>query len=207
MEILKIILDEYSRKDTALWNECFSDGFRLIVQNLIKNDRIDTILVIYRHNELVRNFFQKPWNSRKNLDMMTGNRIGRQLFRVLLDENPLGPWFTSTDMLFILLEKRECKYVKKLLKLIPSLIDRCDEDGNTLLLFVCLKVGGCRHCLVKYLIEMGCNLQARNINGENFIDVLQLRRNKKLFEKLIEQEAIQIDHVSGEITVTSTKPS
>ncbi|CAF1425002.1 unnamed protein product, partial [Didymodactylos carnosus] len=68
-------------------------------------------------------------------------------------------------------------------------------------------VGGCRHCLVKFLIEMGCNLQARNVNGENFIDVLQLRRNKKLFEKLMEQDAIQIDHVSGEITVTSTNPS
>ncbi|CAF1590667.1 unnamed protein product, partial [Didymodactylos carnosus] len=166
MEILKIILDEYSRKETALWNECFSDAFRLILQNLIKNDRIDVILVIYRHNELVHDFFQKPWNSRKNLDMMTGNRMGRQLFCVLLDENPLGPWFTSTDMLFILLQKRECKYVKKLLKLIPSLIDRCDEDGNTLLLFVCLKVGGCRHCLVKFLIQMGCNLQARNVNGD-----------------------------------------
>ena len=207
MEILKIILDEYSRKEAALENECFSNGFRLILQNLIKNERIEVILAIYRHSELVRNFFQNPWNSRKNLDMMTGNRMGRQLFRVLLDENPLGPWFTNTDLLFILLQKRECKYVKTMLKSIPSLIDRRDEDGNTLLLFVCLKVRGCRHCLVKSLIEMGCDLQVRNVNGENFLNVLQLRRNKKLFENLIEQEAIQIDHVCGGITVTSTNRS
>lgn len=207
MEILKLILDEYSRKETALWNGCFSDAFRLILQNLIKNDRIDVILAIYGHSELVRNFFQNPWNSRKNLNMMTGNRTGRQLFRLLLDENPPGPWFTDTDLLFILLQKRECKYVKKMLKSIPSLINRRDEHGNTLLLFVCLKVRGCRLCLVKFLIEIGCNLQVRNINGENFLTALQLRRNKKLFEKLIEQEAIQIDHVCGEITVTSTNRS
>jgi hypothetical protein len=91
--------------------------------------------------------------------------------------------------------------VKKLFNLLPSLIDRLDSDGNDSLLYVCLKGRGCRQRLVEYLLKIGCDGQRRNLTGQNFIDALQLRRNRKLLEKLIEQETIRIDPDSGEIKI------
>ena len=54
--------------------------------------------------------------------------------------------------------------VKNLIVLSPSLIQRLDENDNNPLLYVCLKMRGCRHCLVEFLIEMGCDLQAIEIH-------------------------------------------
>jgi ankyrin repeat protein len=68
---------------------------------------------------------------------MTQNRKKRQLLHALFDETHLRTRLTSTDLLFILLQKKECELVKKLLKLSPSLIHRLDEDGNDPLLYVC----------------------------------------------------------------------
>ncbi|CAF3813134.1 unnamed protein product [Rotaria sordida] len=63
------------------------------------------------------------------------------------------------------------------------------------------KVRGCRHRLVEFLIEMGCDLQRRNSKEESFTDALRLQRNRKLMENLIERETIRIDNASGEIKV------
>ncbi len=104
-------------------------------------------------------------------------------------------WLANIDLLFILLQKKECKLIKKLVKILPSVVHQWDEDGNDPLLYVCLKVRGCRHRLVEFFIEMGCDLQRRNSKGENFIDVLQLKRNRKLLENLLERETVQIDHI------------
>ncbi|CAF4123706.1 unnamed protein product, partial [Rotaria sp. Silwood1] len=121
---------------------------------------------------------------------MTGNRDGRLLFKRLLEEKTLRAWLTSIKLLFILLNKKECKLIKKLLRLIPNLIQQTDDDGNDPLLYVCLKVVGCRHHLVAFLITMGCDLERRNIYGQHFFQVLQGRKNRKLLEILIERGTI-----------------
>jgi hypothetical protein len=48
---------------------------------------------------------------------------------------------------------------------------------------------------------MGCNLQRRNLNNENFIDTIQLTRNRNLLKDLLENEIIKIDDKSGQIQV------
>ncbi|CAF2882298.1 unnamed protein product [Rotaria sp. Silwood2] len=203
--LFDIILNDYSLEDKILLDKDFGDTFRRILDNLIENNQLLTLLSIYHTNERIRNFFQNSWNNQKYVNIMTTNRTARQFFHALLDDHLLRTWLTSTDLLFVLLKKKECKIVKKLLKLSPSLVHQFDENGNDPLLYVCLKVRGCRECLVEFLIEKGCDLQRRNLKGENLIDVLQLERNRQLLERLIERKVIQIDNVSGEIKVTLVK--
>ncbi|CAF4484387.1 unnamed protein product, partial [Rotaria sp. Silwood2] len=99
--------------------------------------------------------------------------------------------------MFILLQKRERKLLEKLLKSSLSLLTQLDDDGNDPLLYVCLKVGDSRHRTIESLLQMGCNLLTRNLNGENFIDAIQLERNRKLLKKLVERKVIKMDHASG----------
>ncbi|CAF4251705.1 unnamed protein product, partial [Rotaria sp. Silwood2] len=197
LEILKIVLDEYGLQLSTPWNERYTRMFEETVVRLIEKDRIDVILFIYRQNELVRDFFNKPSDNRKNVDMITASKAGRQLFAMLLDEKSLGLWFTNKDLMFILLQKRERKLLEKLLKSSLSLLTQLDDDGNDPLLYVCLKVGDSRHRTIESLLQMGCNLLTRNLNGENFIDAIQLERNRKLLKKLVERKVIKMDHVSG----------
>ena len=111
---------------------------------------------------------------------MTRNRTGRLLFQRLLDNKHLKLWFSNSKLLFILLDKKECKLIKKLLRLIPALVQQIDDDGNDALLYICLKVTGCRHNLVALLIKMGCDVYRKNIHGEHFFQALQLRKNRIL---------------------------
>ncbi|CAF3372914.1 unnamed protein product [Rotaria socialis] len=99
---------------------------------------------------------------------MTANRKRRKLFGALLNGRQSSTWLINSNLLWILLQKKERKLVKQLLKLSPLLINRLDEDGNDLLLYVCFKVRGCRHGLIEFLIEMGCDVQAKNSNAERF---------------------------------------
>ncbi|CAF3344996.1 unnamed protein product [Rotaria sp. Silwood1] len=200
--ILNIVLNEYSFEDKILLDEDFNDTFQRILDNLIENNRIQILLCIYHTNERIRNLFQKSWNNQKYVNIMTKNRTTRQFFHALLNDYLLRTWLISTDLLFILLQKRECKLVKKLLKLSPSLVHQCDNDGNDPLLYVCLNVSGCRQSIVEFLIKMGCDLQRRNSMNQNLIDALRLEKNRKLLRRLIEQKMIQIDDVSNEITTT-----
>jgi ankyrin repeat protein len=88
------------------------------------------------------------------------------------------------------------------LKLVPSLAHQLDEDGNNPLLYVCLKVRGCRHSLVEFLSEIYCDLQTRDSSAERFANSLRLKRNGKLLDMLIDRGTVLIDNDSGEITVT-----
>lgn len=205
IEILIIILHEYIQKHRISYDEY--NFVQSILIPLINNERSDIIRCIYSNDEYGWNLFKKSWNNEKYIKIMTGNSKKRQLLHALVDEKHLRMWLANTDLLFILLQKKECKLLKKLVKLLPSLVHQLDEDGNDPLLYVCLKVQGCRHRLVEFFIEMGCDLQRRNTKGENFIDALQLQRNRKLLENLIERETIQIDPVVGEVKVTFTKHS
>ncbi|CAF1184717.1 unnamed protein product [Rotaria sordida] len=191
IEILKIVLDENILNVSMPSDESLPYNFTKSLGNLIICNRLDIILFIIHYNEHVRNLFQSCWNSRKFIGILTGNQKRRKFFHDMLDDKPIRTWLTTnTNLLFILLEKKECKLVKQLLNLSPSFIHRLDEDGNDPLLYVCLKVRGCRYRLIEYLIRMGSDLQRRNLKDENVFDVLQLKRNRNLLEILIEHDII-----------------
>lgn len=203
-EILKILFDENILSPTISEFDPLQ-FYSQSLGNLFICNRFDLISTIFHHNEHVRNKFQNCWDDAKFVGILTGDSTRRRVFQSVLEDPIKGTWLaTTTNLLFILLHKRECRYVKKLFKLSPSLIHRLDTDGNDPLLHVCLKGRGCRQRLIEYLLKIGCDTQRRNLNGENFIEALQLGRNRKLLEKLIEQETIQIDQDSGEIKVNSS---
>jgi len=206
LEIFQILLDEYMLLPIIeRYDENLTDRFRFILEGLMKLNRFDVILLIYRYYKPVRNFFNNRMNIRKNVNMMTENRIRRKFFSKLIEEKPLENWLINEDLIFILLEKKERKLLEKLLKSSLSLIHQLDQYGNTLLLYTCLKVSGSRHRIIEFLIKMGCDLQRRNFKGDHFNDALQLPKNRRLLRNLIERKSIKIDHVSKQILVTIEK--
>ncbi|CAF4233763.1 unnamed protein product, partial [Adineta steineri] len=126
------------------------------------------------------------------VDIMTRNQYNRQVFEILIDEKPLETWVQSKELAFILLEKKERKFLEKILKLSPFLVHQINENGNNLLLHICLKVRGCRHRIVQFLITMKSDLLQKNFNGENFFDAIQLERNRDLLEKIDLGEIIKL---------------
>ncbi|CAF2785736.1 unnamed protein product [Rotaria sp. Silwood2] len=197
-EILNIIIDNYVSTVTAPWDENLNEKFRSILSSLIKKNRLDIVLLLHRRIEHVQHFFNQLRNNpRKGINFMTGSRIGRELFNILIEKKPLETCFTDKELLFILLQKKERKSLQKLLQLSPLLLDQSDENGNDPLLYVCLKVRGCRHRIVEFLLKIGCNPQRQNFNGENFVDAIKLSRNRTLLEKLVEEAVIKIDDESG----------
>ncbi|CAF1061827.1 unnamed protein product [Didymodactylos carnosus] len=192
-KILQIITDIYISTGTPSWQVDANDRFQSILIKLINKNRTDVILFIYHRLEHVRHFFNQSRNCRSIIDSMTRNHLGRQLLKTLMNESPLETWVTSKDLVFILLQKKERKLLEHLLRLSLSLVHHLDEDGNDLLLHVCLKVRGCRHRLVEFLIKINSDLQRRNFNGQNFLDVIKLRRNRELLEKLNVEEFVNID--------------
>jgi hypothetical protein len=121
---------------------------------------------------------------------MTRNQLERRFLSSIMDETSLDLVFCKKDLIFILLDKKERKLLEKIFQLSPCFIHQLDEDGNDPLLYICLKVSGCRHRIIEFLIKMGSDLQRRNYQGQNFTDVLQLHRNKKLLRTLFEHEII-----------------
>ncbi|CAF1185472.1 unnamed protein product [Rotaria sordida] len=199
-EILNIIIDNYVSIVTTPWDEHLNEKFQSILSSLIKKNRLDIVLQLYRRIEHVRHFFNQSRNNlRKKLNLMTGNRTGRELFYILMEEKPLATYFTDKELLFVLLQKKERKLLQKLLQLSPFLVRQLDDNGNDPLLYVCLKVRGCRHRIVKFLLKIGCDHQRQNFNDENFIDAIKLSRNRILLEKLVEEAVIKIDDESGMI--------
>ncbi|CAF1080283.1 unnamed protein product [Rotaria sordida] len=208
IEILKILFDENIFNETIYRDIEFYKTFQQPLKNLIISNRIDIILFVFNYNEQIKNFFQKSWNSQIIVDIIMENQKRKQLFHALLDHKSLGLWLaTSTDLLFVLLQRKQYTFLQKLFHQSPLLIHRLDEDGNDPLLYICLKAHGCRHRLVEYLIKIGCDLERRNLQNENFSDALQLTTNKNLLEKLIEHEIIQIDQKSKEIKIPLVKQS
>ncbi|CAF4196591.1 unnamed protein product, partial [Adineta steineri] len=155
--------DEINRKETRVndySNYMLHDGLK----NLIVTDRIDIIQYVFRQNNFMQSFLTRSDHSHKLIDTILGRQSSRKIFQHFLEEKPPESWLTSTKLLFILLDKKECKWIKKLLRLDSRLIHQVDEDGNDPLLYVCLKVNGCRHRLIEYLIGMGCDIHKRNVH-------------------------------------------
>jgi hypothetical protein len=208
IEILKTILDENILNASTFYHQDSSYRLSQLVGHLFKCDRLDIILVILHYNEYNENALQACWNDPKFVSVLTGNPKRRRLFYSLLDDKSIGTCLAlNTDLLFILLQKKECKLMKKLFRLSPSLIHRLDADGNDPLLYICLKVRGCRHRIIEYLIKIERDSQRRNVKNENVFDALQLRRNRDLVKNLIQHNIIQIDHDSERIKVISVKQS
>ncbi|CAF0820318.1 unnamed protein product [Adineta ricciae] len=184
LEIFKIIVDIYISAQVPSWSDDLNDRFQSILKKLMKKERDDVILYIYRRIPHVRYFFNQPKYCRAIVNMMTGSQEERLMFRRFLDETPGETWLTSKQLVFILLQKKERKLLEKVLRVSRFLMDELDEDGNHLLLHICLKVRGCRHQLVELLIQMKSDLRRKNFNGEDFCDAIKLPKNRKLLEKL-----------------------
>ena len=201
MAILKILFDEMAERQ-IVWDEQCDASFKNRLRNLIRTERLDLILFIDRQGSLMSDFLNRSANFGQLIDMMTGSRAARRLLQQLLETKPPVSWLSSAKLLFVLLEKKECRSIRKLLQRIPTLIHQLDEEGNDPLLFVCLKVSGCRHRLVEFLVAMGSDWQRRNSHDEHFFQVLQHRRNRTLLERLIEHGVIATDSVTGEFRVS-----
>ncbi|CAF3438323.1 unnamed protein product [Rotaria socialis] len=202
IEICNILFEEFSRKELVLDEYWDHVPLERGLKNLMVTSRVDAILSVGHQEKFLQVFFQCSDHGVRLLNMMTRNRTGRLLFQRLLDEKHLKSWFATIKLLFILLDKKERKLIKKLLRLIPALVQEIDDDSNDALLYICLKVAGCRHKLVAFLIQMGCDVHRKNIHGEHFFQALQLRKNRTLLERLIEHEIIVKDDETGLFQVT-----
>ncbi|CAF0840015.1 unnamed protein product [Adineta steineri] len=202
MEVLKIFMQEVTGKEILLddySNSVFQEG----LTNLIDTNRLDIIEYVFRQNNFIHNFFTRSAHCYKLINTITGTLSRRQMFQRFLDEEVPEPWLTSAALLFILLKKKECKWIKKLLQLDSKLIHEVDEDGNDPLLYICLKVKGCRHRLIECLIDIGCDIYKKNVHGEHFLQAIQLKRNRKLLKQLIEHEIIVRENESEQLRLAS----
>ncbi|UJR13341.1 hypothetical protein I4U23_000359 [Adineta vaga] len=191
-EILKIVIDDYFMQSYGAWDDHFKTRFKQIFKQLIEKKRLDVIKYIYFYFRF-EDFFNESKYLRECVNLLTRNRLERRFFDVIMNDVSLDSLFSKKHLIFVLLDKKERKLVKNLLILSPDLIHELDEDGNDPLLYICLKVFGCRHRIIEFLINIGSDLQRTNNNGQNFMDILKLQRNKKLLETLLDQEIIQID--------------
>lgn len=204
-EILQILFNENILVEPISSDLTLLDSGSKYLGHLFTCSRLDMILFILHNNEQILSHFQSSWDDPNFIGITTGNPMRRRLLHTVLDDELIGTWLgITTNLLFILLQKKECKLVKKLISISPSLINRLDDDDNDPLLYVCLKVRGSRHRLIEYLIKIGCDTQRKNLNNVSFMDTLQLERNRKLLKNLIEHEIIEINPDSGEIKTNFT---
>jgi ankyrin repeat protein len=205
IEIFKILLDDDFFENIVDWFAGEIDyTVQLSLNNLIEINRLNMILFVHQYDAYVLPLFRDTWDTGETLDFILANRTRKQLFYALIENEPFRTWSsTDSNILFALLKKKQSKLVKKYISLLPMLVHQLDKEDNNPLLYVCLKVRGCRHNLVEYLIKMGCDLQVRNSNGEDFINGLKLGRNRKLLKTLVERGTIEIDNDSGVIKVIS----
>ncbi|UJR16990.1 hypothetical protein I4U23_003888 [Adineta vaga] len=204
MEVFKILFHEITRNDLPL--DYYSNSIvEKALKSAILDKRIDIIKYFFHETSFMQKFLSQSEYCYNLLNTIIGTRSTRKMFDNFLYDKSLQPWTTMTTMIFILVEKKECKWIKKLFRLYPTLIDRMDDDGNHPLLYVCLKANGCRHRLIELLISMGSDLQKRNKHGEHFIQAIQLKRNRQLLKKLIEHELIERENKDGQLQVVLNK--
>lgn len=189
LELTKILLDQYNNQANPAWDGHTTIHFKLIIQQCVEKRQFDILKYIYLHGH-----FREITNDRNHVracvNAMTINQAERRCFSARLDQEMLDLLFPPRYLIFILIEKKERTLLKKVLKLLPHLIDQLDDDGNDPLLYLSLKVNGCRHRLVEMLIQSGSNMERRNSQGQSFIETLQLKRNHKLHQQLIDHEII-----------------
>lgn len=191
-EILKILF-ERNILNSPPFNDESPDALWKNLGHLFTCHRWDLLLTLLHSDDHIHHRFTNCWNHPNLMNFLIGTQEKRRLLQSFLDHSEAGIWLTvTTKFLFILLDKKEFKLIKRLFHQSPSLIDRLDDEENDPLLYICLKVRGCRERLIEYLLKQGCDTQRRNIHGENFITALHLEKNRNLFKKLIEHEIIDL---------------
>ena len=187
LEIIKLTFEEI---DVQLFSpEEFDYPITSAVKRFITTQRFD-ILKYFSHQELFHNVLSTPIFIRICINRMTRNRTDRHTFAMLLKDPSTSHIFAQQHVLFILLDKKEHKWLKELLRISPDLVNQLDEQGNDPLLYITLNVSGCRHRIIEMLIKTGCDTERKNTNGQTFRDVLSLPKNRKLLNKLIQYEII-----------------
>lgn len=188
--IAQVIADEYFlfEHDTSNYYY-YSYKLRKGLTNLVKNSRTDILRYTCRHL-IFQDCISSTDNIREVVNILTGGRSQRRLFCEILTDESFGFLRSNKTLMFVLLDKKERQIVEQLVNLSRDILNELDEDGNNPLLHVCLKVTGCRHRIIEYLLKMGSDTERRNLNGRNFADALQLPRNEKLLKHLIEHEII-----------------
>lgn len=191
VEILKILFQR-NILNPPPYDDDPPDALWKHLSHLFTYNRLDLILTLLRFDDHIHHRFTNCWNHPNIINFLTGSREKRRILQSFLDHSEAGIWLTiTTKLLFILLDKKESKLIKRLFQQFPSLIDRLDEEGNDPLLYICLKVRGCRERLIEYLLKQGCDTQRRNIHGENFLSALHLEKNRTLLQKLLEHEILE----------------
>ncbi|CAF1510943.1 unnamed protein product [Adineta ricciae] len=188
--IVQIIADEYSLFEHETSDDYYcSYAIRGVLKNLMKNSRIDILRYICRHSTF-QDDISSPGNIRETVNILTSGRSHRRLFCEILNDESFDFLRSNKTLIFILLDKKERQIVENLVNRSRDVLNQLDADGNDPLLHVCLKVAGCRHRIIEYLLKMGSNTERRNFEGRNFTDALQLPRNEKLLKHLREHEII-----------------
>jgi hypothetical protein len=191
-EIFRIVANESASHSNEQWDEHDRYTMRRIVKYLGANRRSD-VLEYLCDDFALRNIFLNSDSLRELVDSMTSSPSTRQFFSHLLRAESIDFLRSNKTLLFILLDKKERQLMVQLLKCSPHLLHEVDEEGNDCLLHLCLKVSGCRHRIIAYLLSIGSNIERRNDQGQNFHDALQVPRNRKLRKQLIEHEIIQTE--------------
>ncbi|UJR32385.1 hypothetical protein I4U23_019847 [Adineta vaga] len=198
-EILNIIIEENVLTSILSWQDEQNNTFQSIFSKLIQQNQVDIILQLYRELPTVRSYFNQSKHLIRNVNILTGSSTGRQIFKLFFDEEPLQPWLVNRELFFLLLSKKERQFLEKILKLSPDLIHTKDENGNNPLVYICLKVRGCRERIIEYLIRIGCDTQQRNHNGENFFDAIQMKSNQNLLKDVLQNNQNQLLEINSSL--------
>lgn len=193
IEILKILQDKFYHLWLVSPNESYQNLLKDLLNCLFLQNSTYVTLLMHRYNDLFREFFCTSDYLEKDINKIIGNRTRQQMLKSMIDEKLFGLGFTKKNFLFRLLDTKQFQILRKIISLSKSVLNTIDEDGNDLLLYVCLKVGGCRHRFIEFLIKSGSDTYRMNRFCQSFTDVIQLKHNRSLLIKLIEHEIINKD--------------
>lgn len=125
-------------------------------------------------------FLNNSNDMRRLINLLTLNHASRQVFDRLMSNAVLEAFFSQEQLVFILLNKKEEKW----LTVYPKKINQLDKNGNNLLL--CVTLHGLGRCdqSVEMLIRKGCDPKRQNTHGQTFRDVLHRPSNRELLKAL-----------------------
>ncbi|CAF0948673.1 unnamed protein product [Adineta steineri] len=190
-ELLKMVVEETNFNDTED-NYWLETHLRQKVEYVVKTKQFHVIVYLAQSERIPwKKTFNEPKNFiRKFINAIILDPSGQRFLLQTMGTISLDLFFFKKQVFFLLLKKRERKLLEQLLQSSPEFINELDEDENDALLYTCLKISGLRHRIIELLIKMGSNMERRNSQGLNFMDTLELPRNRSLSKKLVEFEII-----------------
>ncbi|CAF4222191.1 unnamed protein product, partial [Adineta steineri] len=180
MELLKMIVEETVFNDTTD-NDWLETSLRRTIKNVVKAKQFNVIVYLAQSERIPwKKTFNEPNHIRKFINSIMHDQSGRRFLLQIMKTTSKDFLSSKKEFFFILLEKRERKLLEQVLQSSPEFLNELDEDENDALLYTCLKVSGLRHRIIELLIKMGSNMERRNSQGLNFMDTLELPRNRSL---------------------------